>query len=80
MVIMQTPNGRITYRLRSCKTGLRPVSRCASRDLLTMLQAGWRIVDATTTRERRHLGSTQCAALVVSPAHTALSDRESTAA
>jgi hypothetical protein len=32
MVIMQTPNGSATYRLRATTTGLRLVSRCASLD------------------------------------------------
>ena len=77
MVIMQTPNGSATYRLRATTTGLRLVSRCASLHLLTMMQAGWRIVDATA-RAWQRLGPTLCATLVVRSAH--VSDRVSTAA
>jgi len=57
MVIVQLPAGSTAeYELDDSDGGLRLVSRYASFDLMTALnESGWRIVDATTDRERERM-------------------------
>ncbi len=57
MVVIHTHDGATAeYRLRHTPNGLRLELPCASYDLVTMLDAGWRIVGTRTYTAERFLG------------------------